>query len=289
MKTPTRPVMRYFGGKWKVAPWIISHFPPHRVYTESFGGGASVLMRKPVAYGEVYNDLDGRVVNVFRVLQKPTWAKRLERKLRVTPFAREEFELSYKRSRDPVEDARRTLIASFMGFGSDSVTRGCRTGFRCNSNKAGTTPAHDWHRWPDQVERFTERLKYVIIENRDALEVMASQDEEGALHYVDPPYVHATRVRMHGRRGYQHELDDQAHLDLLAFLGTLKGMVVLSGYAHPLYDGLVKAGWLELKSPALAFGSTIRTEVLWLNPSAARAQVGQIDFSFPSGAQPSHP
>lgn len=36
---PTRPVLRYHGGKWRIAPWIIAQFPAHRVYVEPFGGG----------------------------------------------------------------------------------------------------------------------------------------------------------------------------------------------------------------------------------------------------------
>ena len=67
--TPRRAALRWHGGKWILAPWIIAHFPPHRVYTEAFGGGASVLLRKGRAKSEVYNDLDSEVVNLFRVLQ----------------------------------------------------------------------------------------------------------------------------------------------------------------------------------------------------------------------------
>jgi DNA adenine methylase len=277
MTAPSRPVLRYFGGKWRLAPWIISHFPAHRIYCEPFGGGGSVLMRKAPAYGEVYNDLDQRVINVFRVLQDAAAAAELERKLRVTPFARDEMELSYERSTDPIEDARRTIIASFMGFGSDSVTRHGRTGFRSNANRSGTTPANDWRRWPDQISAFTGRLRFVIIENRDALEVMDSQDGPDTLHYVDPPYVQDTRTD--GSHGYRFEMDDQSHERLIEFLDQLEGMVVLSGYPHPIYEALVQRGWMRIESNAKVFGNRPRVEGLWLNPAvvAASSQIGLFD------------
>ena len=126
-----RPVLRYHGGKYRLAPRLIKIFPPHRVYTEAFGGGASVLMQKPRSYAEIYNDLDGEVVNVFRVLQNRRKARNLEQLLRLTPFARKEFLLGYKRGQTDVERARRTIIRSFMGFGSDSISRmkASRAGF----------------------------------------------------------------------------------------------------------------------------------------------------------------
>src|SRR3990172_7088785 len=105
MTAPTRPALRYFGGKWRLAPWIVSHFPAHRIYVEPFGGGASVLIRKPRSYGEIYNDIDSHVVNVFRVLRDPQTADELEQLLRLTPFARDEFVLAREPSLDPVEDA----------------------------------------------------------------------------------------------------------------------------------------------------------------------------------------
>src|SRR3954466_7106373 len=97
-----RPVLRWHGGKWKLAPWIISHFPPHRIYVEPFGGAASVLLRKTPAFSEIYNDLDGEAVNLFQVLRRPADAGRLIELLELTPFARAEFEDSYAECEDPV-------------------------------------------------------------------------------------------------------------------------------------------------------------------------------------------
>lgn len=116
--TPTRPIMRYHGGKWRLAKWLISHFPAHRIYVEPFGGAASVLLQKERCYAEVYNDLDGEIVNVFRVMQSPELRDRLIEMLRFTPYARAEFALAWEKTADQVEAARRVIIRAQMGFGS---------------------------------------------------------------------------------------------------------------------------------------------------------------------------
>lgn len=272
MNAPTRPALRYHGGKWRLAPWIISHFPPHRIYVEPFGGAGSVLIRKPATYTEVFNDLDDRLVNVFRVLRDPAKSAELARLLDLTPFARAEFDAAYgDEPTNDVEAARRVVVMSFMGFGSDSIGRGYRTGFRAKSNRLNTTPAHDWSSFPPQVRRFHERLRAVVIEHQGAAEVMLRHDEPRTLHYVDPPYVHDTRTASVGRHGYRHELTDDQHRELASVLLGLRGMVALSGYSCPLYDELY-GSWLRMDVHAMADGARDRIECLWLNPACASAQ-----------------
>jgi DNA adenine methylase len=256
---PTRPVLRWHGGKWNLAPWVIGFFPRHRCYVEPFGGAASVLIRKPRAYAEVYNDLDGDVVNLFRVLRSDRAAELVEQ-VRLTPFAREEFAAAYGQSDDPVERARRLITRSFMGFGSNGHNRS--TGFRANSNRSGTTPAHDWSNYPDALCMIVDRLQGIVIENRDAKLTMAAHDGSETLHYVDPPYVFATRADL--SKDYAHELTDEDHSELLTFLRSLKGTVILSGYPHPLYDESLP-DWYRVERKHLADGARERTEVLWIN------------------------
>lgn len=286
MTTPTslRPVLRYHGGKHRLADWIIAHFPAHQCYVEPFGGGASVLMRKSPARAECYNDLDGLVVNLFRVLQDPAKAEDLRRRVELTPFAREIFEWSYGEPVDDIDSAHRLLVKSFMGHGSDGATRSCRTGFRANATGSYRAfPSNAWAQWHESIPLFTARLKPVLIERRDAIEVVQRLDSAWTLHYVDPLYVTSTRTAVAGGRGkshgYRHEYSDDDHCRLLDTLRELDGMVALSGYPHALYDESLR-DWRRLTTIALADGARPRTEVLWLNPACVRALDGAAGPMF---------
>lgn len=270
-KRPTRPLIRYHGGKWKLAARILTHFPPHRVYVEPFGGAASILLQKPRTYAEIYNDLDGELVNLFRIVRDA--GPELRRRIEMTPFARAEYRLSFERATDEMEQARRTLIRCFMGFGSNSFCRDIQSGFRANSNRSHTTPAHDWRLYPKALDAIVSRLQGVVLENRPASDVMLQHDGDGTLHYLDPPYPHGTRsmMTMHGNHGYSHEMADNDHRQLASVALNLKGMVVLSGYGCPLYDGELYSNWQRVEIKALADGARPRTEVLWLNPAASVA------------------
>jgi DNA adenine methylase len=254
---PARPALRYHGSKWNLAPWIISHFPDHKIYVEPFGGGAGVLLRKPRSYAEVYNDLDAEVYNVF--LQMRDNGPALKRLLTLTPFSRIEFEEASEPAADQIEQARRTIIKSFMGFGSDSIRH--KSGFRANAHRNGTTPAHDWRNYADVLDTLIERLRGVIIECRDYRQVITQHDSPNTLFYVDPPYVHSTRT---GQKRYLYEMPDSEHTELAEILRSVKGQVVLSGYSSDLYGELYK-DWNRTKRGTFADGARPRTEVLWTN------------------------
>lgn len=237
-----------------------------------------MLLRKERSYAEVYNDLDDHIVALFRVLQDEKKTARLIKLLHLTPFSRSEFNLSYEPTEDQIEIARRLIIRAYMGFGSNahaSTARGHRsTGFRANSNRRGTTPAHDWASYPDCLASIVERFRGCVIEHREAKLVMATHDAPETLHYVDPPYLPETRSPANKYdlkfRMYRHELTVAAHVDLLRFLREVSGMVVLSGYAAPLYDEALP-DWHRVTCETYADGARPRTEVLWLNPAANRA------------------
>lgn len=259
-----RPVMRYPGGKYKLAKWVISHFPAHETYVELYGGAASVLLRKSRSIGEVYNDLDGDVVNVFRVLRNREQAAVLARMLALTPYANEEYRLAYEPCDDPIEQARRMIFRSFAGHGSDSVTRS-HAGFRGHRNKeSGVTAAQEWVSFPRQIATFTERLQGVCIEQREAIKLIPIFTRPDTLFYADPPYLKSTRSSRSIK--YRCEMTDKDHVELAEALHQTKGMVIISGYPSELYDQLY-AGWRCVQKSHYAQSGLKTTECLWLSPN----------------------
>tara|TARA_R100001086_G_scaffold248247_1_gene184650 strand:+ start:3763 stop:4563 length:801 start_codon:yes stop_codon:yes gene_type:complete len=259
-----RPALKYFGGKWSLAKWVIGHLPEHRLYVEPFCGAASVLLRKPASKVEVINDVSSDVVNFFRVARES--GGRLLEDLRLTPYAEDEFRACVEASDDPVERARRFFVRSWQGFSGGSCPRSHR-GFR---RYHGRSIAGEFKGAVENVAALTERLRAVTIENLDWSVVLEKYDRLDAVFYVDPPYLQ--RVRAEGRydKGYGvHEMaDGESHMRLIDRLEGLRGAVVLSGYADPMYD-LRLAGWERQEKRVSGLQNRGRTEVLWIKRGTA--------------------
>lgn len=253
----TRPLLKYHGGKWLLAPWILSFMPEHRVYCEPFGGGGSVLLRKNRAHEEVYNDLDGEIVNLFKVVRDH--GEELKRKLELTPYSHDEYNLSREPTEDVIEKARRTVVRSFMGRNPSSATQlnGTFKGKQVNSH---TTIAKVWMKYPDAIASMIERLKGVIIENDDAVNVIKRHDSPDTAFYVDPPYLPSVRD---AGTDYRFEMTEADHEKLAETLNEVKGKVILSGYHSDLYNALYSK-WERVEKESIADGRLPRTEVLWL-------------------------
>jgi DNA adenine methylase len=260
------PIMRYHGAKFRLAPWVISHFPEHKCYVEPFGGAAGVLIQKPQSYAEVYNDLDDDVVNLFKVLRHPEKNLQLRELCALTPYSRKDFELAFEPCDESVEKARRMVVRATMGFGSASATGGT-TGFRTDTKRQYATAMHLWSRYPDNLASVCQRLQSVLIEHKPAIEVMRKHDGIETLHYCDPPYVPESRVK--GNRYYQHEMTEQDHESLLKSILDLKGMVIISGYDSELYNDYLASWRKEEKSARISAGRGTgkRIECLWISPN----------------------
>lgn len=264
---PTRPLLRWHGGKWRLADWIIAHLPPHRVYVEPFCGAASVLLRKPPSPVEILNDRHQRLVNLFRLLRDPAQAARLAERLRLTPYAEVEYHACREPAPDPLEDARRLLVLAWQGHGSTGASASGRrvTGWRRGDRGGRANSAREWAELWRQVSVWADRLRGVFIESADAIKLIRRWDGPDVLFYCDPPYPLATRT---ARGGYQHEFSDADHAALAEVLRAVRGAVLLSGYACPLYAALYP-DWPRTDQRAIADAQARRTESLWLNPSAA--------------------
>lgn len=285
------PVLRYHGGKFRLSKWLYGFFPAHEIYVEPFGGAASVLLRKPRSHGEVYNDLDQDIFNLFQVLRDEKAAARLRELCELTPYSRDEFQLAYQHTADPIERARRTIVRSAMGFGSGAAT-GHKTGFRCEARRKHATSADVWVKYPAVLTWVAQRLRGVNIENRPAAQCIASHDTDRTLFYVDPPYLMETRSIGSSEHVYRHELTEQQHQELLQQLLDAKGMVALSGYASELYSDML-TGWrceTKLARISAGAGTGIKTECLWLNQQCQIAlERGAIDIGHAShGAYVTH-
>lgn len=274
-----KPPAPYYGGKTRIAPWIVSLMTPHQRYVEPFCGTASVLLAKPKTRFEVVNDRDQHLVNFFRVLRdRPD---ELERACRLTPYARDEF-LGARDSLDEVPDdverARRWWIRVVQGF--NNAPGAWSTGWSLSSNR-GTTEPTSAANLVERFESIAERLRTVAIENQDALVLIERFDHPDAVVYCDPPYLGSTRSgreRRSGTMDYVHDMTlDEDHTALAEVLGRCSAHVLLSGYSSPLYDDLY-AGWDRVETtvvrsaamrrgldPASSTKRTHTTEVVWSN------------------------
>lgn len=273
---PARPALRYHGSKFRMAPWIISSIPEdHDVYVEVYGGSAAVLLQKPRSPIEVYNDLDREVVSYFRMLRERP--DEMVRALTLTPFAHAEQQVSFEPTDDPLEAARRFYVRSYLTI--SGPTAQWNSGWRRqkmmshgrNGKSSMKTAAASFMEL-DHLYEIAERMRGVIIEEMDALNLIRLYDQPRTVFYVDPPYVLSARSRW-GGKAYQHEMEDDDHREMAAVLHQCEGMVILSGYDCDLYQELF-GNWMRLDRDFRTNGNAVdmATESLWLNPAAVAAR-----------------
>lgn len=246
-----RPALDYFGGKWKHANKIIEEFPEHKTFVDVFCGGGSITLRKPRSKNEIINDVNGEVVNFFKVLRDHNLE--LRERLEKTPYGRDEYYFCRSEVDCDIERARRTVVKSWFGIG-DSLDN--KTGFRVSLSQGGSTTA-PWLTYVDYLHLYANRLRGVIIENLDFAECIDRYDKLDTLFYLDPPYVKETRSKKHA---YKYDWVDADHARLIDILPKLVGRFVLSGYDHSSYASLP---YRRIEFQATSQQGQ-RTEVLWI-------------------------
>jgi len=274
VKTPR--ILHYPGSKWSLAEWIIEHMPPHQTYLEPFFGSGAVFFNEESSPLETINDLNGDVVNLFKVIRDHP--EELANMVKWTPYSREEYYNSYHSGAqiDDLERARLFLVRCWMARGGKTSDR---TGWKHNidvSKSPNNRMPDQWSKVPDRIMVVTDRLKRVQIEQQPALQLIERYKIPSVLIYADPPYLLSTR----SKRLYKNEMTDADHIELLDALDEHPGPVILSGYDHDLYNNRLKH-WRREEKKALAEMGRIRTEVLWINPVAAEQVGQQTIFSLP--------
>lgn len=250
-----KAILKYPGAKWRIAEWIIDHFPPHKVYMEPFFGSGAVFFKKEPAYIETVNDINGEIVNLFRVCRQ--YPEELAKAINLTPFARDEFRDCYSPADDPIEQARRTLVRYHQSFGTCNSSK---NSWRNVQTYGGPRCATMWNDLPQIIVDCCERLKNAQIENTDALTLIERYDDPDTLIYCDPPYLQSTRKK----NMYKCEMRDDEHYELLQKLKASKSMVIISGYDSELYDTEL-CGWRTDERVTTAQMGLHRTEKLWMN------------------------
>lgn len=273
----SRPVLIYQGSKFRIAPWIISHFPQHKVYVEPFGGSGGVLLRKKSIKNEVYNDIEKKVVNVFRVLRDKEKAQELSRLLWLTPFSRCEYRenTEWLDTDSDIEKARKTICRAQFGISAASTIRSLG-GFNTRINKEDyrldTYRAYiSLHSY---IMDFAERFREVIIEDRDASFILEQYDSKETLFYCDPPYIKDLWNKT-DRDIYTNIPDKAWHEAFLYKLLNIKGMAIISGYDNDLYNDILK-DWHTDTIKTICQNNTSRLEKIWISPKCLEKQNKQL-------------
>lgn len=256
----------WYGGKFNHLNWLLPLLPGCHHYCEPFGGSAAVLLNRIPSPVETYNDIDGEVVNFFKVLRDKK--EELIESIGLTPFSREEFYQSINHKNEDFSDferARLFFIRARQARTGLAQTASLGRWANCkNTSRNGMSGVVS--RWLGSVELLPEiadRLLRVQIENRPATEIIKLYDSSETLFYCDPPYPHETR---RDNKAYEFEMSDEEHENLAITLNNVSGKAAISGYRCDLMD-LLYADWHCHDSPPKKCHSAkkIRQEALWTN------------------------
>ncbi len=274
-----KAIFRYPGSKWSIAEWIIQHFPTgyeKMVYLEPFVGSGAVFFNKKPGAVETINDLDSDIVNLFRALRDSP--DELRRVLELTPYSREEYDLSFEPCAEPIEKARRYMVRTTQAIGA-KLHGNEKCGWRNHKQmKIGGT-ACKWGGITDTIDKAAARLRgdtthLVQIEHIDALRLIERYNNADVLMYLDPPYLRSTR-----KSGalYNHEMDDEGQRELLSLIIKSRAKIIISGYDSEMYN-LALADWHRDEIMSQTTSAELATEVIWMNYAPPLEQISIFEI-----------
>lgn len=257
----------WYGGKFSHLDWLLPLLPECEHYCEPYAGSGAILLNRQPSPVETYNDIDGEVVNFFKVLREHR--DELIQQIALTPFSREEFALACHL--DPtissIERARRFYVRARQVRTGLAQTASLGRWANCkNTSRSGMSGVVSrWLGGVNQLEDIATRLLRVQIENRPATDIIELYDSTETLFYCDPPYIHETRG---DTSSYGFEMTDDNHRELARVLNKIQGLAAISNYECELMEELYPSSkWTKIYSPEKTIHSTKdkRQEVLWIN------------------------
>lgn len=203
----------WIGGKKLLRKKILSEFPENGTferYIEVFGGAGWVLFASERhAKMEVYNDINGNLVNLFRCTKYHP--EELQKELEFGLMSREIFfdakEQVEARGLTDIQKAARFYIVIKESFGTDLQSFGVRP--------------KNMHTARENIQQVSERLQNVVIENVDFERLLKTYDKKKALFYLDPPYYKAEKY-------YSDRFMIEDHVRLKKALEKISGKFILS-------------------------------------------------------------
>lgn len=213
------PIIPWLGGKRRLADRIFPLFPPHQCYVEAFAGGAALFFLKQPAKVEVLNDINGELINLYRVVQHHL--EEFVRQFKWALTSRQVFKWLQDTRPETLTDIQRAARFYYLqqlAFGGkvDGQTFGTAT---------TTPPGLNLLRLEEQLSAAHLRLSNVYIERLRWQDVIRRYDREHTLFYLDPPYWET--------EGYGVEFGWEQYVEMAELLSSIKGKAIISLNDHP--------------------------------------------------------
>lgn len=253
-----RTIMNYMGSKSRVLDTIIAAFPEHLTFLDVFGGSGCLTFAKPPSDIEVYNDLDGEIHNLFRVIRD--MPDDLAALIAAAPRSKQlftELEIQKPDLLGVVGRAFRTLYLSCHGF-------------VCGQKRASHFPAcrKTKQRWGTlelaaAIYRWSERFSRITIENLDFSSLIDRYDHSDAFFFFcDSPYPELEFY-------YRTTFSAKDHARLAERLMSIKGKALLTLPDHPtvhaLYDGWTNQRLLKIPYSASGTPRAVKELLIFVN------------------------
>lgn len=212
------PIIPWIGGKRRLADQLIPNFPPHKCYVEVFAGGAALYFMRQPADVEVINDINGELVNLYRVVKNHL--EEFVRQFKYALSSRDVFKWLQDTPPETLTDIQRAARFFYLqqhAFGGKVDGQ--------NWGTATTAPPVNLLRIEENLSAAHLRLAGAFIENLDWHKLMLKYDRPHTFFYLDPPYWET--------EGYGVEFGIEQYERMAALLKSISGKAIISLNDHP--------------------------------------------------------